>query len=98
MWRELLVRTRDLDHGETRVRVLKRCMPPAQQRQRLQRIDAVEDIHPGARIKSFADGVASFLQGANLIVARYGDVVDPPAGWVDPADRARELRLFDVSA
>jgi len=94
VWRQVVVRTRDLDTETTRVRVYERCVPADRQRQRLQLIDVVGELHPGARIKSFADGVASFLLRANLIVARYGDVVEPPAGEA-PAAESDNLRLFE---
>jgi len=94
VWRQVIVRTRDLDRRTTSVQVFERCVPPDQQRQRLQLIDVVEEVHPGARNKSFADGVASFVHRANLIVARYGEVVEPPGGEAQPPG-LDELRLFE---
>lgn len=94
VWKEVVVRTRHLDTQTTSVRILERCVPSDQQRQRLQLIDVVEELCPGARNKSFADGVASFVDGANLIVARYGEEVAPPPDATLPPD-IDELRLFE---
>lgn len=86
---------RHLDTGKTVIDVTVRraAIDPASQRTQL--IDVVMASHPGARVKSFADGVASFLDGAKLIVARYGDSAPPPPDApLDPS--GQQIQLFDA--
>lgn len=65
--------------------------------QRSQLIDVVMASHPRARVKSFADGVASFLDGAKLIVARYGESVPPPPD-APPDPSGHQIQLLDEPA
>lgn len=67
----ITVEARDLDTDERSRTVLEGIAPhdPAQQRADL--IAEVTRLHPTARIRSFASGVATFLDRQHLVVAWY---------------------------
>lgn len=69
----LIVEARDLDTDERMVRSSEIEMPADEQAQRAQLADAVARLHPDARMRSFGDGAASFLDSQRLVVAHYGD-------------------------
>jgi hypothetical protein len=72
---KIIVRARDLDTDVAQVIEIPAVAPPEPDRQRLQLLDTVVSLHPEARIKSFADAVASFVSRQHLIVASYADPV-----------------------
>jgi len=89
----LVVEARDLDTDE-RSRatfVVPATSNPADQRAQL--VEATEAVHPYAKMRSFADGAATFLDRQHLIVAFYTD----PLGATRLAARASrgaQERLF----
>ena len=93
-WCEVVIRVRDLDTDETSVETHELWAPADDQRQRTQLIDIVQRLRPGARVKSFAGRVASFVDGKHLVVARYGELVPPPPGEADPAASGEQQPLF----
>lgn len=97
----LVIRTRDLDTYATTREETPVEAPTDEAGQRAQLDIAVRRRHPRARPKSFGDGVASYLEGATLIVALYdfavgaGDepAASPPAES-QAADEAAQPGLF----
>lgn len=94
----LVIRTRDLDTYATTREETPVEAPTDEAGQRAQLDIAVRRRHPRARPKSFGDGVASYLEGATLIVAHYDWVVvgerpatsptaQAPAAGEPPAER-----------
>jgi hypothetical protein len=72
--RPLVVQARDLDTDERVVASFEVEMPPDEAGQRAQLAEVVARLHPGARMRSFGDGAASFLDSQRLVVAHYGGV------------------------
>lgn len=80
----IVVEARDLDTDE-RSRESVAVDPPADSSaQRSQLSEVATRLHPSARMRSFANGAATFLDRQHLIVAFYADPVDRSRG------RARE--------
>jgi len=67
----LRIRARDLHSGETAVTEIVVDAPCDEPGQRAQIEREVHRAHPGARFKSFADSVASYLTRKQLVVAAY---------------------------
>lgn len=68
---ELVIEARDLD-TDARVRRSVRVVAPmeiAGQRGQLERI--VAEVHPDAKLRSFANGAATFLGRQQLVIAHY---------------------------
>lgn len=92
--RELIVRVTDLGTDARSETAAKVVVPPDEPRRRLQLIDAVKADYPDARLKSYADDVASFLCGPVMIVAHYGRTLR--VDQVEPTDVQEPL--FDAAA
>lgn len=69
--RNLVIEARDLDTDERTVAILEVEMPLDEAGQRAQLAAAVARLHPGARMRSFGGGAASFLDSQRLVVAHY---------------------------
>lgn len=67
----ITIEARDLDSDERSRTVLERVVPHEPARQRAALIAEVARVHPTARIRSFADGTATFLDRQHLVVAWY---------------------------
>ena len=67
----LCVESRDLDTDARSVAELEVEMPADRASQRAQFEQAVAPLHPAARLRSFGNGAASFLDSQSLIVAYY---------------------------
>lgn len=67
----ITVEARDLDTDERSRTVLEGVAPREPARQRTELIAEVTRLHPTARIRSFASGVATFLDRQHLVVAWY---------------------------
>lgn len=96
-WRDLVLRAQDLETGEEHIEHRAVWVPPGEAHRRTQLIDAAHQRHPDARFKSFADSVASFVDGKHLIVARYGEASEPPEGERAP-DAWDQQALFGDAA
>ena len=87
----LIILARDLDTDERSQMSVPTVPPaePAEQREQMQQI--VGSRHPKARIRSFAEGAATFLDRQHLLVVYYED--RPRTRRRSPTD-ARQDRLF----
>lgn len=94
VWRQVLVKLRNLDTDERTVVVRERWEARGDQAIRTQLVDVVLELRPCARPRSYHGGVASFVDGKHLIVARYGDVVPPPPGERPPGSETAQQALF----
>jgi len=75
--RRLIVEARDLD-TDARVRQeLDVDAPTDQAGQRAQLASVVARLHPEARMRSFGNGAASFLDPSHLVVAHYAEAREP---------------------
>jgi hypothetical protein len=71
----IVIHARHLDNDErSERRVAVAVRPHSDAGQRTQLREAVERVHPEARIRSYAEGVASFVTSTHLVVARYDSV------------------------
>ncbi len=71
MTARVIIEARDLDtDARERVEVAVDA-PHEEHAQRTQLKQLVAERHPGARLRSFADGAASFLGRQHLVVATY---------------------------
>lgn len=86
---------RDLDSDERRTSERDVEAPGSQAEQRNGLIAAVRSVSPDARIRSFADGVATFIDRQHLVIASYTEL---PKGRVAPAAADGQARLFDEAA
>jgi hypothetical protein len=87
--RLLVVEARDLDTDERRRRTVAVEQPSTEAGQRTQMQDVVAELHPQARIRSFGQGAASFLDADHLIVVHYGDRVEDD-GLREPEPQAQQ--------
>jgi hypothetical protein len=86
MSRTLIVETRQLDTDERTVASFAVEMPGDEAGQRAQLGELVAGLHPKARMRSFGNGAASFLEAEHLVVAHYvqhdaavaNDPTEPP--------------------
>lgn len=76
----LIVESRDLDTDARSVAALEVEMPLDDASQRAQFEQAVAPLHPSARLRSFGNGAASFLDSHSLIVAYYRRSDEVPSG------------------
>src|SRR4051812_8975283 len=74
----LVIEARDLDTDERSVATFPVAMPADEGRQRSQLAQAVAQVHPDARIRSFDRGAASFTDSRQLVVAHYEPPQDRP--------------------
>lgn len=81
----VIVEARDLDTDARTRQVIETHRPNAAAGRRTQLQRIVADLHPDAKIRSFADGVASFLAPQHLIVARYDAGVEGTIAGDTPA-------------
>jgi hypothetical protein len=95
--RTLIVEARDLDTDERTVVTLEVSMPPDAAAQRAQMAEAVGQLHPEARLRSFGGGAASFLDSQQLVVAHYGATSRRPDA-PRPADPVVQEQLFGADA
>jgi hypothetical protein len=89
----LVVEARDLDTDERSRSTFAVPRPSNASEQRAQFAEAAAALHPSAKMRSFADGAATFLDRQHLIVAFYADT----PGAAVPAKRANgasQERLF----
>ncbi len=77
MIRTLIVEARHLDTDERTVARFEVEVPGHEQGQRAQLAELVAGLHPKARMRSFGDGAASFLDVEHLVVAHYAEHDDP---------------------
>lgn len=69
----LRIEARDLDTDARRCTTIEADAPRDPARQREAMVAAVTELFPDARLRSFADGAASFLDRQHLIVASFAD-------------------------
>jgi len=69
--RTLVIEARHLDTDDRTVSRLEVEMPMDEAGQRGQLAELVKGLHADARMRSFGDGVASFLGAQYLVVAHY---------------------------
>jgi hypothetical protein len=96
--RTLVVEARHLDTDERTVASFDVEVPGHEAGQRAQLAELVEGLHPKARMRSFGDGAASFLDDKHLVVTHYvdhGDAADEHAEPPLPA-RPQQQVLFAV--
>lgn len=67
----IIITARDLDTDERSTLELEAEASGEPAAQRTALVAAVRGVHPGARIRSFADGAATFLDRQHLVVASY---------------------------
>jgi hypothetical protein len=70
----LTIEARHLDTDARQRTTLEAVAPEDASRQRQALVDAVTSRFPAAKLRSFADGAASFLDRDHLIVASYADL------------------------
>lgn len=87
------IKARDLDTDAKDVATVDVAPPfePSEQRAQLTRL--VEERHPGARLRSFADGAATFLSREHLIVASYSKPPSRPRA-AKAVETSEQERLF----
>ena len=69
--RVLIIEARDLDTDDRSLASFEVDMPTDEKRQQAQMVEFVAEVHPTARMRSFGDGAASFLDARHLVVAHY---------------------------
>lgn len=84
--RTLIVEARDLDTDDRTTARFEVEMPRDEAGQRAQLTQLVGDLHPAARMRSFGNGAASFLDARHLVVAHYVERDHDPS---EPAAEAR---------
>ena len=86
----LVVEARDLDTDERSRATFAVPPAPNASEQRAQLAEATAALHPSAKMRSFADGAATFLDRQHLIVAFYADL---PAETKHPAETNHTKRV-----
>ena len=81
----LIIEARDLDTDARSREARSMSAPATALEQRRQLVDAVAALHPSAKMRSFADGAATFLDRQHLIVAFYAERSPAP-----PRPKARQ--------
>lgn len=89
----IVLEARDLDTDERARELATVPRPSGQSEQRRQLVQAASEHHPGAKLRSFANGAATFLDRQHLIVAFYAESVRPVAGRDEP-HAAQQSPLF----
>ena len=93
--RRLIVEARDLDTDARARQELDVDAPADQVGQRAQLATVVARLYPEARMRSFGNGAASFLDSSNLVVAHYTEAREPrPALSVPEASTDVQQPLF----
>lgn len=93
-WRQVLVKLRDLETDERTLLVREGWEARGDQAIRTHLVNVVLELRPRARPRSYHGGVASFVDGKHLIVARYGDAVPAPADERPPGSEFEQRSLF----
>ena len=75
--RRLIVEARDLDTDARARQEVDVDAPADEAGQRAQLASVVARLHPEARMRSFGNGAASFLDSSHLIVAHYTEAHEP---------------------
>ena len=70
----LTIEARDLDTDARRCTSLQAQAPADPTRQRAALIEAVAPLFPEAKLRSFSNGAATFLDSQHLIVASYAEL------------------------
>jgi len=93
--RRLIVEARDLDTDARARQELDVDAPADQVGQRAQLATVVARLYPEARMRSFGNGAASFLDSSHLVVAHYAEAREPrPALSVPEASTDVQQPLF----
>jgi hypothetical protein len=93
--RRLIVEARDLDTDARTRQELDVDAPTDEAGQRAQLVSVVARLHPEARMRSFGNGAASFLDSSHLVVAHYAEAREPrPALSVPDASTDVQQPLF----
>lgn len=75
--RRLIVEARDLDTDARARQEVDVDAPADEAGQRAQLASVVARLHPDARMRSFGNGAASFLNSSHLVVAHYTEAREP---------------------
>jgi len=93
--RRLIVEARDLDTDARARQEVDVDAPADEAGQRAQLASVVARLHPEARMRSFGNGAASFLDSCHLVVAHYTEACEPrPAPSVPDASTDVQQSLF----
>jgi hypothetical protein len=85
------VEARDLDTDARVRRELDVDAPTDQAGQRARLAAAVARLHPEARMRSFGNGAASFLDSSQLVVAHYSDT-DVPSSALSTSEASADVQ------
>ncbi|HTZ65808.1 MAG TPA: hypothetical protein VMB51_17060 [Solirubrobacteraceae bacterium] len=86
---------RDLDTDARARQEVDVDAPADEAGQRAQLASVVARLHPDARIRSFGNGAASFLDSSHLVVAHYTEAREPrPAPAMPDASTDVQQPLF----
>ena len=89
----IVLEARDLDTDDRARELASVPCPSGPSEQRRQLVQAAAEHHPGAKLRSFANGAATFLDRQHLIVAFYAEGVGAVAGRKDTGT-TRQPPLF----
>jgi hypothetical protein len=92
----LTIEARDLDTDARRRRTLEAVPPLDPAHQRASLADAVARLFPNARLRSFSNGAATFLDSQHLIVASYADVPARNGRREESEPAERQESLFSI--
>jgi hypothetical protein len=93
--RRLIVEARDLDTDARARQEVDVDAPADEAGQRAQLASVVARLHPEARMRSFGNGAASFLDSSHLVVAHYTEAPESrPALSVPEANTDVQQPLF----
>lgn len=90
----LIIEAPDLDTDARRRTMIDAVPPVDPTRQRAALVEAVEHLFPGARLRSFSNGAATFLDPQHLIVASYADLPDSRSQRRKSEPEERQEPLF----
>lgn len=91
----ITITARDLDTDERSVVEVEATPPSGLAEQRTGLIGAVRELRPSARMRSFANGAATFIDRQHLVIAVYSSL---PKGRRTAASAVEQGRLFDEAA
>lgn len=96
--RLLVIEACDLDTDARSRKELEVDAPTDESGQRVQLANIIARLHPGARMRSFGNGAASFLDRQHLVVAHYAGVLteEPAAHVATAAGEGQQQPLFAV--